>query len=92
MKTKYHSIFNTRVDCEKRKVAISSMAELGCSSEADDGKHHKQNKSNGSKRNVNQHLRVTSKGTFKWHGIFEELQVFVNEELEIQTKWRIEIA
>ena len=41
------------------------MAELGRSSEADDGKHHKQNKSNGSKRNVNQHLRVTSKGSFK---------------------------
>ena len=63
------------------------MAEVGRSSEADDGKHHKQNKSNGSKRNVNQHLRVTSKGSFKWHGTFEELQVFVNEELEIQTKW-----
>ncbi|CAB3991819.1 Hypothetical predicted protein [Paramuricea clavata] len=32
-------------------------------------------------------LSISTKGNFKWHGKFEDLQEFINEQLQTQTKW-----
>ena len=36
---------------------------------------------------IAKHLSLTGKGKFKWNGSFENLEIFMNELLETQTKW-----
>jgi hypothetical protein len=34
-----------------------------------------------------QSLSISTKGNFKWRGKCEDLQAFINEQLQTQTKW-----